>query len=98
MDSEILLFEQSTTSHNAGRPTKGSAEYTHKAQINKVSQLVNETSCGELGKSSTSEVVLIAHSDKEVSAKIKKPIASEVIKHNTNMFEYALSTLHAWML
>ena len=60
-------------------------------KLNRVSQLVNETLCTELvvathvslhkaEKNSASEMVSILHSDKEVAAKIKKTIASEVSK------------------
>ena len=79
LDNEILLFEQPTTSHNAGRPPKEFAKCFPKTQINEVSQFVNETPCEKLvvatsvsihkaGKRRASEVV---HSDKEVAAKIK---------------------------
>ena len=85
------MFEQSPTNHNAGRHTKAFAESSPKTQINKVTQLVNETPCEELpvatrislhkaGKISASEMVSTVHSEKEVAAKIKKTIASEVSK------------------
>ena len=91
LNREILLFEELITSHNAGRPTKEFTEYSPKTQINKVSQLVNETPYEELvvtsrvilhkeRKRNASEVVSIVHSDKEVAAKIEQNIASEVSK------------------
>ena len=81
MDSEILLFEQPTTSYNAGRPAKDFAECSPKTQIKKVSQLLNETPCEELvvatrvnslkaGKRSASEVISMVHSDKEFAIKM----------------------------